>query len=240
MILGSDGARLSKRHGAVSVMQYRNEGYLPAALLNYLVRLGWSHGDQEIFSVDEMVALFDLKDVNVSASTFNPEKLLWLNHHYIMNSDPEYVALHLQWHMMDQGIDLSNGPELIEIVKAQRERSKTLVEMASSSHYFYQEFESYDEKAAKKNFKLGTDEVLQHLMDGFSELSDWDGERLHQIVLETAEKMSLKLGKVAQPLRVAVSGAAVSPAIDITLSLLGREKTLARMAKAIKFIKENN
>jgi glutamyl-tRNA synthetase len=185
-----------------------------------------------------MVELFDLKSVNVSASTFNTEKLLWLNHQYIMNSDPEHVAKHLEWHMDNQGIDLANGPELVGVVKAQRERSKTLVEMASVSRYFYQEFDEYDAKAAKKNFKQGADEVLQYLMNEFSALAVWDGEKLHQIVLDTAENMELKLGKVAQPLRVAVSGAGVSPAIDVTLSLLGREKTLARMARAIAYIKE--
>ncbi len=240
MILGSDGARLSKRHGAVSVMQYRAEGYLPEALLNYLVRLGWSHGDQEIFSLDEMIELFDLDAVNVSASTFNTEKLLWLNHQYMMNSDPAHVAHHLSWHVGELGIDPAQGPDLIDVVKAQRERCKTLVEMAEVSRYFYQEFESYDEKAAKKNFKQGSDEVLQTLMDAFTQVQEWDGEKLHQIVLDTAETMELKLGKVAQPLRVAVSGAGVSPAIDVTLSLLGREKTLARMARAIEFIKEKN
>ncbi len=238
MILGADGARLSKRHGAVSVMQYRDDGFLPDALLNYLVRLGWSHGDQEIFSVDEMIKLFDLEGCNVSASTFNPEKLLWLNHQYIMNDKPEYVAKHLAWQMNKQGIDISNGPDLVDVVKAQRERSKTLVEMATASRYFYQEFESYDEKAAKKNFKEGSDKVLQTLRDAFSKTTDWDGEKLHQIVLDTTEAMELKLGKVAQPLRVAISGAGVSPAIDVTLSLLGREKTLARMTKAIEFIKQ--
>jgi len=240
MILGSDGARLSKRHGAVSVMQYRDDGYLPEALLNYLVRLGWSHGDQEVFSLDEMISLFDLDGCNVSASTFNTEKLLWLNHQYMMNSDPELVAKHLEWHMNNQGLDVANGPELVDVVKAQRERSKTLVEMAAASHYFYKEFDAYDEKAAKKNFKQGSDEVLQALMDAFSQTEGWDGEALHKIVLDTAETMELKLGKVAQPLRVAVSGAGVSPAIDVTLSLLGREKTLARMARAIEFIKEKN
>lgn len=238
MILGSDGARLSKRHGAVSVLQYRDDGYLPDALLNYLVRLGWSHGDQEIFSINEMINLFDLDDCNVSASTFNPEKLLWLNHQYIMNSKPEQVAKHLEWHMEQLGLDLTNGPALIEIVKAQRERCKTLVEMASSSYYFYKEFDHYDEKAAKKNFKQGTAEVLQQLMDKFSQVTEWDGKELHQMVLDTAEVLELKLGKVAQPLRVAVSGAGVSPAIDITLSLLGREKTLSRMTRAIQFIQE--
>ena len=240
MILGDDGARLSKRHGAVGVMQYRDDGYLPEALLNYLVRLGWSSGDKEIFSLDEMIELFDLTAVNVSASTFNTEKLLWLNHQYMMNSDPAHVAHHLSWHMGEQGIDPTLGPDLVDVVKAQRERCKTLVEMAVASRYFYHEFDAYDEKAAKKNFKQGTDEVLQRLMDEFSKLDVWDGEKLHKIVLDTAEAMELKLGKVAQPLRVAVSGAGVSPAIDITLSLLGRDKTLARMSRAIEYIKEKN
>ena len=237
MILGDDGARLSKRHGAVSVMQYRDDGYLPEALLNYLVRLGWSHGDQEIFSVDEMVQLFDLADVNVSASTFNTEKLLWINHQYIMHSDPALVAKHLLWHMQQRGLDLANGPDLADLVIAQRERSKTLMEMADASTYFYQEFTDYDAKAAKKNFKQGSDLVLQRLYDEFSKLDAWQGEQLHQCVLDLAETMELKLGKVAQPLRVAVCGIGMSPGIDVTLSLLGREKTLSRVQRAIKYIK---
>jgi len=238
MILGDDGARLSKRHGAVSVMQYRDEGYLPEALLNYLVRLGWSHGDQELFSREEMITLFDLKDVNVSASAFNTEKLLWINHQYIMNSEPELVAKHLAWHMQQCGIDAAlGGPALVDIVKAQRERSKTLVEMASASLYFYQDFDEYDAKAAKKNFKAGTDAVLQVLLDAFSAVPEWKGVVLHDIVLAKAEELELKLGKVAQPLRVAVSGAGMSPSIDITLELLGRDKTLSRIEKAIEYIK---
>lgn len=237
MILGPDGARLSKRHGAVSVMQYRSDGYLPEALINYLVRLGWSHGNQEIFSVDEMIEYFEINDVNSSASSFNQEKLLWLNHQYLMNSDPAHVAHHLSWHMGNLEIDPSKGPDLADVVKAQRERCKTLVEMAEASVYFYKEFDEYDEKASKKNFKQGSDEVLQKLLDEFTKEDQWNGERLHQIVLDTAESMEIKLGKVAQPLRVAVTGASVSPSIDLTLSLLGREKTLARMERAIKYIK---
>lgn len=240
MILGADGARLSKRHGAVSVMQYRDDGFLPEALLNYLVRLGWSHGDQELFSRDEMIALFELEKVNVSASTFNPEKLLWLNHQYLMNSDPEHVARHLSWHIGNLGIDPAGGPALVEVVKAQRERCKTLVEMAVVSRYFYQEFDDYDEKAAGKNFKAGTDAVLKVLHDQFAALAEWKEELLHQLVMDTAEAMQLNLGKVAQPLRVAICGSAVSPAIDITLALLGREKTLARLQRAIEYIKKLN
>jgi len=241
MILGDDGARLSKRHGAVSVMQYRDEGYLPEALLNYLVRLGWSHGDQEIFSREEMIELFDLSQVNVSASAFNTEKLLWLNHQYIMNSEPELVAKHLEWHMQQRGIDAATqGPALVELVKAQRERCKTLVEMADASLYFYQDFTEYDEKAAKKNFKADAIVPLQALLDAFNGVVEWEGSALHEIVLQTAEALELKLGKVAQPLRVAVCGAGMSPSIDVTLSLLGREKTLTRLEKAINYIKEKN
>jgi glutamyl-tRNA synthetase len=240
MILGPDGARLSKRHGAVSVMQFRDEGYLPEALLNYLVRLGWSHGDQEIFSIDEMVEYFDLDDVNVSASAFNMEKLLWLNHQYIMNSDPAHVARHLSWHIGQLGIDPADGPDLVDVVKAQRERSKTLVEMAAASVYFYKEFESYDEKAVKKNFTLGSDHVLARLHDELVAVTDWNGDTVHQIVVNLAETLGLNLGKVAQPLRVAVCGSAVSPAIDVTLALLGQEKTLARIEKAINYIRSLN
>jgi glutamyl-tRNA synthetase len=240
MILGSDGARLSKRHGAVSVMQFRDDGYLPDALLNYLVRLGWSHGDQEIFTLDEMIEHFDLENVNVSASTFNNEKLLWLNHQYIMNSNPAHVARHLSWHMGELGIDPSTGPSLIDMVKAQRERCKTLVEIAAASLYFYKDFDAYDEKAAKKNFTTGSDLVLAALYDQFLAVSEWNGEALHQLVVNLAETMELGLGKVAQPLRVAVCGSAVSPAIDITLSLLGKEKTLARIQRAISYIRNPN
>jgi glutamyl-tRNA synthetase len=237
MILGSDGARLSKRHGAVSVMQFRDEGYLPQALLNYLVRLGWSHGDQEIFSIDEMIEFFDLADVNGAASTFNMEKLLWLNHHYLMHSEPVEIVPHLVWHLAQLGINATHEEvNLIELVKAQRERCKTLVEMASASRYFYQEFENYDEKAAKKAFVEGSDNVLETLKNVFSKVPTWEAEVLHDVVKNTAEILELGLGKVAQPLRVAICGSGVSPSIDITLSLLGREKTLARLQRAISHI----
>jgi glutamyl-tRNA synthetase len=239
MILGSDGARLSKRHGAVSVMQYRTDGYLPEALLNYLVRLGWSHGDQELFSIDEMIQLFELEKVNVSASTFNTEKLLWLNHQYIMSSDPAHVAHHLSWHLGERGIDPATGPSLTDVVKAQRERCKNLVDMAEDSLYFYREFETYDEKAVKKNFKAGVDDILQHVWDRFDALIEWEAEALHQVVLDSAEHLQLNLGKVAQPLRVAVCGCGVSPAIDVTLALLGKQKTLDRIARAIALIKNS-
>jgi glutamyl-tRNA synthetase len=240
MILGADGARLSKRHGAVSVMQYRDEGYLPEAVLNYLVRLGWSHGDQEIFSIDEMIALFDINDINHSASSFNPEKLLWLNHHYLMHGDPMHVAHHLRWHLGQLGIDPTVGPDPAEIVKAQRERCKTLVEMAKASEFFYKEFENYDEKAANKNLTAGAQSALEALRMNLDELAPWTREAIHAAVAATAEGLGVKMGSVAQPLRVAVSGTSVSPPIDITLELLGKIKTLARIDRALEYIGKKN
>lgn len=240
MILGSDGARLSKRHGAVSVMQFRDDGYLPEALLNYLVRLGWSHGNQEIFSVEEMMKHFSLLAVNAAAASFNMEKLLWLNHHYIMHSDPELVARHLEWHMVQRELDLNKGPKLADIVVAQRERCKTLVEMADASVYFYRAFQAYEEKAAKKNLTADALPVFTILHDLFAQLSDWEKEPLHNVVINTAEQLGLGLGKVGQPLRVALSGGSSSPAIEVTLWLLGKEATLARIQKAINFINAIN
>jgi glutamyl-tRNA synthetase len=237
MILGPDGARLSKRHGAVSVMQYRDDGYLPEALLNYLVRLGWSHGDQEVFTLDEMVKLFDITQVHSSAAAFNPEKLLWLNQHYIKNSDPAHVAHHLSYHLGRLGVDPSAGPELIEVVKVQRERAKTLVEMAQNSVFFYREPEGYDPKDAAAHLRHEAEKPLSDLCARLAALPLWLPEPIHATVTGVAEARGLKLGKVAQPLRVAVAGRAVSPPIDATLALLGREKTLARLDRALDYLK---
>lgn len=236
MILGADGARLSKRHGAVSVMQYRDDGFLPEALLNYLVRLGWSHGDQEIFSIDEMVNAFDVPDINHSPSAFNTEKLLWLNHHYLMHSDPGHVAHHLRWHLGQLGVDPSVGPDLIEVVKAQRERNKTLVEMARASLFFYRDFEVYDEKAAAKHLGEAALRPLKGLEETLGALNPWVRESLHDLIAATAESLGEKMGAVAQPLRVAVTGTTVSPPIDLTLEILGKEKTLERIRTAIRWI----
>ncbi|BBA37325.1 glutamyl-tRNA synthetase [Methylocaldum marinum] len=236
MILGPDGAKLSKRHGAVSVMQYRDEGYLPEALINYLVRLGWSHGDQEIFSVDEMIELFDISDINHSASAFNPEKLLWLNHHYIMHSDPLRIAHHLRWHLGQLDIDPTCGPDPVRVVEVQRERCKTLVDMAKASVFFYKEFEDYDEKGAAKNLNANTLAALQALETQLWALGDWSREAIHQVIVKTSETLGVKMGSVAQPLRVALSGSTVSPPIDVTLELLGKDTTLSRVGRAIAYI----
>jgi glutamyl-tRNA synthetase len=233
MILGPDGARLSKRHGAVSVMQYREQGILPEALLNYLVRLGWSHGDQEVFATDEMIRLFDIANVHSSAAAFNPDKLLWLNQHYLKTSEPKHVAHHLSWHLGRLSVDPSKGPELVDVVLAQRERAKTLAEMASNSVSFYREPEGYDEKDAATHLKPEIAPVLGELRTRLDALPIWSAEALHEAVNATATAHGLKLGKIAQPLRVAVVGRAVSPPIDQTLTLIGRERTLARLDKAL-------
>ncbi|GAB6067851.1 glutamate--tRNA ligase [Methylothermus subterraneus] len=240
MILGEDGARLSKRHGAVSVLEYRDQGYLPEALLNYLVRLGWAHGNQEIFSIDEMIHLFDLQEINKSASTFNPSKLLWLNHHYLMHSNPLHVAHHLRWHLGRLGVDPEEGPDLVDLVLALRERTKTLAEMAKSSLVFYRDLTEFDPEAAAKYLTEEALPVLQALLERFRQLDAWEQEKLHQAVVATSEALGQKLGKVAQPLRVALTGSSVSPPIDVTLYLLGREKTLARIARAIDRILANS
>ena len=236
MILGPDGKRLSKRHGAVSVMQYREEGFLPEALLNYLVRLGWSHGDQEVFSIGEMIELFDVTDVNKAASSFNPDKLLWLNQQYLKDSDPAHVARHLSYHLGRLDVDPAPAPPRHEVVLAQRERAKTLVEMAANSCFFYQDFADYDEKAAQKNLTAASRPALARLREAFEALGDWQAEPIHQVVQTVAEALGEKLGKVAQPLRVALSGGTVSPPIDVTVYLLGRERTLARLDRALAYI----
>jgi glutamyl-tRNA synthetase len=238
MILGDDGSRLSKRHGAVSVMEYRNQGILPEALLNYLVRLGWSYGDQEIFSLDEMVELFDISNVNKAASAFNTEKLLWLNQHYIKQDDPARIARLLSPHMGELGIDPASGPDLVAVVAAQQERAKTLVEMAEISAFFYQDYDDFEPAAAKKNLKAVAREPLEQLRSALAGIPEWEPEGLHQLVKDVAMRLDLKLGKVAQPLRVAVVGRAASPGIDVTLHLVGREACLRRIDRALEYIQE--
>lgn len=235
MILGPDGSRLSKRHGATSVMEYRHQGYLPEAVLNYLVRLGWSHGDQEIFSMEEMIELFDISDVNHSASAINPEKLTWLNAHYIKTLPLPALVDEFRWHLHQQGIAYAGGPDETEVFLAQRERYRTLMDMANASRFFYEEFESFEEKAAAKHLREEAVQRLTLVHDALRSLEDWRAEPIHQIVQSVAEQLDLKLGKVAQPIRVAVSGTSVSPPIDVTLALLGPEATLHRLEHAIAF-----
>jgi glutamyl-tRNA synthetase len=236
MILGSDGQRLSKRHGAVSVMQYEQDGYLPEALLNYLVRLGWSHGDREVFSLADMTELFDIKDVNKSASTFNPDKLLWLNQHYLKTLPEQDIAARLAIYMQRANIDHSAGPPLKDVVLALRERAKTLVDLAQSAAYFYQDFDHFDETAANKNLTAVAQQPLMHLRAKLAALDTWSAAAIHAVVEAGATELGLGMGKVAQPLRVAVTGSTMSPSIDITVYLIGKTRVLARIDRALEYI----
>ncbi|MBK5968436.1 MULTISPECIES: glutamate--tRNA ligase [Thiorhodovibrio] len=238
MILGEDGSRLSKRHGAVSVIAFRDQGYLPEALLNYLVRLGWSHGDQEIFSVDEMIALFDLEAVNKAASAFDYNKLAWVNQHYIQHGDAKRIAHLLSPHLGHLGIDPSTGPELTAVVEAQAARAKTLKELADISTFIYQDFDDYDAASAKKHLRPVALEPLKRMRAALEMLAleDWQPEMLHHQVDQVAAELDLAMGKVAQPLRVAVVGRAASPGIDVTLHLIGKDAVLRRIDRALAFI----
>ncbi|ADN76773.1 glutamyl-tRNA synthetase [Ferrimonas balearica DSM 9799] len=236
MILGDDGAKLSKRHGAVSVMQYRDDGYLQEALLNYLVRLGWSHGDQEIFSLDEMVQLFSLKAINKSASAFNTDKLLWLNQHYMKSLPAERVAEELKWHFEDQGIDMTNGPALTDLIPVMAERCQTLKELAASSRYFYEDFAEFDAGAAKKHLRPVAQEALALAQAKLAALTEWNAEAIHRCIQETADELELGMGKVGMPLRVAVTGAGQSPSLDQTILLIGQARSVDRIGKAVEFV----
>ncbi|HKQ13553.1 MAG TPA: glutamate--tRNA ligase [Steroidobacteraceae bacterium] len=235
MILGADGAKLSKRHGAVSVLQYRDEGYLPEALLNYLVRLGWSHGDQEVFSLEELQQLFDIRDVNKAASAFNPEKLLWLNQQHIMRAAPERLAEFLKPQLAALGVAVTDDRTLVAAVKALQVRAKTLREMAQNSLFFFRDFTGYDEAAAKKILTAESVAPLRSVRDKLSALDEWTAAGAHEAVNQTATELGIGLGKVAQPVRVAVVGGSVSPPIDVTLEVLGRQKTLARLQLALEY-----
>ena len=236
LILNTDGKKLSKRHGAASVLEYKDQGFLPEALLNYLVRLGWSHGDQEIFSVAEMIELFDIGQVNKAAAALNPDKLAWLNQHYLRDSNAERIAPLLEEKLIGLGVDVSGPPDLTELAEVQKERVKTIAEMADQSRLFYEDFDEYDEAAAKKHLRPAVFEALRQVKESLAGLGSWDKEAIHGAINSVAEGQAMKFGKIAQPLRVAVTGSAVSPSIDVTLKLLGRDKVLSRLARALEVI----
>ena len=239
MILGQDGKRMSKRHGAVSVTEYRDQGYLPHALLNYLVRLGWSHGDQELFTLAEMIELFDIKDVHKNAAVFDPEKLLWVNYEYMKSATVEELKQYASQHFSDAGITVDSKENWREILGINQERSKTLVELVERSRFFYVAPDEYDQKAVKKHFKSPALQVLKSLREQLEELVRWEAESIHGVVHNIADEMGLKLGQVAQPLRIAVAGIPVSPPIDATLAILGQSETDRRLQEAIEFIEQN-
>ena len=233
MILGPDGAKLSKRHGAVSVLQYEEEGYLPDALLNYLVRLGWSHGDQEVFTREEMVAAFDIHDVNKAASAFNPEKLLWLNQQHMVRAAPAGLVPYLRAQLRRLGLDSTDQPLLEGVIVAQRERAKTMKEMAHNSRFFFTDQLEIDPKAAAKHLAGDAPQLLAQVRARLAALGSWDAVGIHAVLNDLATQLGVGLGKIAQPLRVAVTGTSVSPPIDATLALLGRQRSLARIDAAL-------
>jgi len=237
MILGPDGAKLSKRHGAVDIRDYREQGYLPEAMLNYLVRLGWSYGDQEVFSIDEMIEHFDIADVNQSASSFNPEKLLWINQQHIIAASAEKLGEALLPYLVSVGLIPEHGPNPADVADVFRERAQTLLEMAESARYCYEDFEEIDAKAAKKNLRPVALEPLQAARDALAELESWDISSIDETIHKVAESFEINLGKLGQPIRVAVTGGSVSPPIDATVWLVGQDRTLERLDRALEMIK---
>ena len=238
MIVGQDGQRLSKRHGAVSVLEYRDQGFLPEAMRNYLLRLGWSHGDQEIFSTEEMIELFDLAEVNRAASAFDVDKLKWLNQHYIKEADSTRLTDLLLEKLTLAGLDVSAGPPVEKVVTALRERAQTINEFLEKSRYFYSEISGYEEGAAKKHLRPVAEGLLVDIRARFESIQTWTASAIHEALEACVAAQDSKLGKIAQPLRVAVSGTAATPPIDETLELVGKVRTLSRIDAALAFIEK--
>ena len=236
MVLGADKTRLSKRHGAMSVTAYRDMGYLPEALINYLVRLGWSHGDQEFFTRDELIEKFSLENVGKSAGIFNPDKLLALNADHIKAYAPEKLAPMLVPFLEKEGCNLDNGPNVSAVITTLNTRSKSLVEMAQAARFYYETDIRYEEKAAKKFLHAASLEPLKVLTTELEALADFSEAALETAFKNTMEKSGLKLGKIAQPVRVALTGTTVSPGIFEVITVLGREETLRRLKVAVTFI----
>jgi glutamyl-tRNA synthetase len=237
MILGPDRTRLSKRHGATSVMAYRDMGYLPHALVNYLARLGWSYGDQEIFSLDELIEKFSLEAVGKSSGIFNPEKLLWLNQHYIKESAPDGLIEPLLPFFESMGVKAAGDKRLPAIIKTLEERARTLEEMARAGLFYFREEVEYDKKAAKKFLTTDKVEILETLIEKLSTLEPFTEGKVEEVFNAILDKKGLKLGSVAQPVRVALTGGTVSPGIFETIEALGRVKTVQRLKKAASYIK---
>ena len=240
MILGGDGARLSKRHGAVNILSYRDEGYLPKALLNYIVRLGWSHGNQELFSISEMIDLFDLKDINKAPASFNKDKLVWLNQSYIKTTEINELLNHLQYHLDRQSINTNNGPNIKDVVESLRDRSKTLIEMANSCTMFYQDFDSFDSDLAKNVFQTKSRTILESLYSSLEALDSWTAEEIHNVIMKICKNRNIGFAKVGQPFRLALSGNGKSGSIDKSAQLVGKDRTLSRLKMAIDFIENHS
>jgi len=228
MILGANGERLSKRHGAVSVTQYRDDGYLPEALVNYLARLGWSHGDEEIFSREQLVEWFDLASISRSPAKFNPEKLHWLNQQYLKKTDTDRLTELVMPFLSRDDCDYNQGPDLSKIVDLLKERVNTVEELADAAVFFFRPIEPSEE--LKLQFlTMESKDILTELMKKFTQLGNWNRESIHQVIKDIIKAYGVKFPKVAMPLRVIVAGETHTPSIDIVLEILGRDETLKRM-----------
>lgn len=233
MILGEDGKRLSKRHGAVSVMQYRDEGYLPEALLNYLVRLGWSHGDQEHFERDEMIRLFSLESVNRSGAVFDRKKLDSVNQHYLQQMDAAELGERLRPFLQAAGMDVDAGPALAQVADLLRDRARTLVEMAQMADCLYRRPDSIDEKLAAKLFTPAAGELLAALRERLAALPNWDADGIQAVLQATVDAAGVGFGKLGQPLRLALTGSGASPSMNRVAALIERTEVLERLDNAI-------
>jgi len=238
MVLGTDKSRFSKRHGAVSVSAYRDMGYLPDAMLNYLVRLGWSHGDQEFFTRKELIEVFDLEHIGRSAGVFDPEKLLSLNADHIRATPPENLVEPLKPFLQRCGIETENSDLLIKVIETLHARSKTLAEMAESALFYFADDIEYEEKAARKFLKPAVLEAMQFLLSQFETLESFSEENLETAFKAVMDQTGLKLGKIAQPVRVALTGKTASPGIFEVTAIIGKEKVITRLNKAIRYIEE--
>ena len=235
MILGEDGKRLSKRHNAPSVLEYRDTGFLPEALLNYLVRLGWSYGDQEIFSRQEMIDHFTLSGINNSAARINPEKSLWINQHHLKALPIETLGSLLAEALSTSGIDTQapGMPHISAVAALQQDRAKTLHTMAENSRFFYTPVTIYDAKACKKHITPATETALKQVRQALETRAEWEPDALHTLLAEHAEKLQLTMGQIAQPLRIALTGNTVSPSINQCLAVMGKKRVLERIDQAI-------
>ena len=238
LIVGAGGKKLSKRRDPVSVQQYRDEGFLASALRNWLIRIGWSHGDQEIFSSEEICDFFDLGSVNRSDAQTNQDKLLWLNQHYIKNLPTHELAEALAHFLaIETSRPVSVTPALCEFAELQRERGKTLSEMARLSRWFAIDEVEYDDKAVRKHLKPAITPALRDLRDSLESLDSWSRDAIEEVFQAVlSQHRDLKIGKLAQPVRVAVTGGTVSPGIFETLAVLGQQRSLTRLAGAIELI----
>ncbi|CRK85545.1 Glutamate--tRNA ligase [Candidatus Providencia siddallii] len=238
LVFDDGGKKLSKRYNSTNIMQYRDDGFLPQAILNHLVRLGWSHGNQEIFSIDEMKKYFTLDCINKSSCSFNFNKLLWLNHFYINNLPTEEVATHLKWYLQRQNIDFNNGPKLIELIHLLGHRCKTLKEIAESCHYFYKDFDEFND-SVKKYLNNTSSEYLKVIKDELNMINDWTVKNIMEAITNSTIKLKINIGKIGMPLRIAITGVYKSPSLDVTIYAIGKSRTIFRIEKALTYIKEN-